>query len=118
MRKSICIFDDDEDILFLCNLLLQQMGWEVHARNNCNNILSVLREIKPSVILIDNWLPDTGGIIATQKIKADPDLKNIKVIFFSANNDVKKLAEEANADTWLSKPFDISQFEEVVNRFL
>lgn len=115
MDKCIFIFDDDEDILFLCTYLLKEMGWEVHTRTDCNNIVEVVKEVKPSVILMDNWIPDSGGIAATQMIKADPELNKIPVIFFSANNDIKKLSEEAKADTYLSKPFEILQFEELIN---
>jgi two-component system cell cycle response regulator DivK len=44
----------------------------------------------PRLILMDNWIPPQGGIIATQMIKNDSILKEIPVIFVSANNDVKE----------------------------
>ena len=74
--------------------------------------------INPDVILMDNWIPDTGGIIATQLLKADAELKNIPVIYFSANHDIKNLSSEAGADTYLAKPFDIADFESVINSVL
>ena len=118
MSKRILILDDDSDILSICTYILEELGWDVETRNNCNNILDIVRLVQPQVILMDNWIPDTGGIIATQKIKADPELKNIPIIYFSANHDIKNLSEEAGADTYLEKPFDISQFEEVINSVL
>ncbi len=118
MRKSIFIFDDDKDIVFLCTYLLEQMGWEVHAQNNCNNIVALLREVRPSIVLMDNRIPDTGGIVAIQMIKADPELRPIQVIFFSANNDIKKLSEEARADRYLPKPFNIAELEKLINSMI
>ena len=118
MQKKILIFDDDKDILFLSEYLLKQMGWEVHTSPNCNNIIALVKQVMPSIILMDNWIPDSGGIAATQKIKADEELRSIPVIFFSANNDIKNLAEQAGADTYLSKPFDIANFEEIINNML
>ena len=118
MPKSVYIFDDDEDILYLCTWLLEEMGWKVYTQTSCNNILERLKEVMPSVILMDNRIPETGGIVATQLIKADPALEAIPVIFFSANNDIKKLSEEAKADKYLAKPFDIVKFEQVVNSVL
>lgn len=115
MKKSILIFDDDKDILFVCSYLLEEMGWQVHTRTNCNNILELVREVKPTIILMDNWIPDTGGIVATQTLKADKELRSIPVIFFSANGDIKKSCIEAGADTYLSKPFDIADFEKIIN---
>ena len=118
MTKSIFIFDDDKDIVFLCRYLLERMGWEVHAQNNCNNITALLRAVRPSLILMDNRIPDIGGIAAIQMIKADPELREIQVIFFSANNDIKKLSEKAGADRYLPKPFDIAEFEKLINSMI
>ncbi len=114
MDKRILICDDDSDILSICTYILEEQGWEVHTRTHCNNILDVIGEVKPKVILMDNWIPETGGIKATQTIKAVDDYKNIPVIYFSANNDIKSLAEQAGADTYLAKPFDIDELERVI----
>lgn len=114
MPKRVLIFDDDTDILSICTYILQELGWEVHTRLDCNNILQVIEEIMPDVILMDNWIPDSGGIIATQQIKSHPTLKSIPVIYFSANHDIKNLSIQAGADTYLEKPFDISQFESII----
>lgn len=114
MSKKILICDDDTDILSICQYILVELGWEVHTRTDCNDILKTVRELKPDIILMDNWIPDCGGIVATQTLKMHGDVKNIPIIYFSANNDIKKLAKEAGADTFLSKPFDIKELEEVV----
>lgn len=115
--KRILIFDDDTDILEILTYLLTEKGWEVHTRTNCNNIISILEECRPDVILMDNWIPDTGGIIATRTIKAHDEFKEIPVVYFSANNDIEKLATEAGADTWLAKPFDLDELELMLSRF-
>ena len=118
MSKRILILDDDTDILSICTYILQELGWDVSTRTNCCNIIDIVEVEKPQVILMDNWIPDTGGIIATQTIKAHPLYKNIPIIYFSANHDIKNLSKEAGADTYLEKPFDISQFESVINSVL
>jgi len=115
MEKRILICDDDADILSICTYILEEQGWQVHTRTHCNNILDVIGDIKPQVILMDNWIPETGGIKATQEIKAVDEFKNIPVVYFSANNDIKSLAEQAGADTFLAKPFDIDELERVIN---
>ena len=115
MEKRILICDDDADILSICTYILEEQGWEVHTRTHCNGILDVITEIKPHVILMDNWIPETGGIKATQAIKSVDELKHIPVIYFSANNDIKSLADQAGADTFLAKPFDIDELERVIS---
>lgn len=115
MSKKVLIFDDDADVLSICSYLLKKLGWEVYTRLDCNNIVDVVREAAPDVILMDNWIPDTGGIIATRTLKAHPEFRHIPVIYFSANHDVKNLSVQAGADVYLEKPFDISQLEQIIN---
>lgn len=115
MAKRILILDDDTDILSICTYILEELGWEVHTRTVCNDIINIVKETNPDVILMDNWIPDIGGIAATQAIKASSEFKKIPVIYFSANHDIKNLSKEAGADSYLEKPFDIVQFEQIIN---
>jgi CheY-like chemotaxis protein len=117
-EKKIVIFDDDEDILSICSFILEEQGWTVHAFTECNNIVEKVSAILPNVILMDNWIPDDGGIIATQALKKDEKLKSIPVIYFSANSDIELLANHAGAETYLAKPFDLEELERVINAVL
>ncbi|MDB5006147.1 MAG: phoB 1 [Mucilaginibacter sp.] len=113
--KKIIIFDDDEDILSICSFILEEQGWTVFAFTDCNQITEKVSSILPDVILMDNWIPDDGGIIATQTLKKNEELKNIPVIYFSANSDIELLASHAGAETYLAKPFDLEELERVIN---
>lgn len=117
-NKKIIIFDDDEDILSICSYILEEQKWEVHTFTDCNNIIEKVSAILPDVILMDNWIPDVGGIIATQTLKKNEALKNIPVIYFSANSDIQVLASNAGAQTYLAKPFDLEDLERVINNVL
>jgi DNA-binding response OmpR family regulator len=116
--KKIIIFDDDEDILSICSFILEEQGWKVFAFTDCNKITEKVSTILPDVILMDNWIPDDGGIIATQTLKKNEDLKSIPVIYFSANSDIELLANHAGAETYLAKPFDLEELERVINTVL
>lgn len=111
------IFDDDVDILEILTYLLQEKGWDVLTRATCNDIINVVSENKPDIILMDNWIPDIGGMKATQLLKKDPVLSTIPVIYFSANNDIEKLASDAGSDAYLAKPFDLDDLERIINQF-
>ncbi len=115
--KKVFIFDDNSDILDLCTIILESAGYEVRTSITSNNIAFQVMSFLPDVILMDNWLPDIGGIEATKIIKKHPDLQHIPVIYFSANNDVEALSKQAGADNYLSKPFDISTLEDMVGRY-
>jgi DNA-binding NtrC family response regulator len=114
-HKKLVIFDDDEDILSICSYILEEMGWQVYIFTDCNDIVNRVAEIKPSVVLMDNWIPDDGGISATQKLKASDQLKGIPVIYFSANNDIQTLAATAGAETYLAKPFGLDELTDALN---
>ncbi len=114
-KKKIVIFDDDEDILSICNYILEEQGWEVHTFTDCNTITERISGIMPNVILMDNWIPDIGGILATQTLKNTDLLKNIPVIYFSANSDIQLLANHAGAETYLAKPFDLTELQRVIS---
>src|ERR1700752_1259679 len=100
-NRKIIIFDDDEDILSICSYILEEQGWDVTTFTDCNDIVGKVSAIEPHVILMDNWIPDMGGMMATQLLKQNVILKNIPVIYFSANNDIHTLAQNAGADAYL-----------------
>lgn len=118
MNKKVFIFDDNTDILDLCTLILEDAGYEIKTSATSNDIVDQVSGYMPDLIFMDNWLPDVGGIEATQELKNHPDLKHIPVIYFSANNDVSTLAKKAGADSYLAKPFDIQTLEEIVTNHI
>ncbi len=116
--KKVFVFDDNVDILDLCTIILEDAGYEIKTSSTSNNIIEQVSSYLPDIIFMDNWLPDVGGIDATKELKAHEALSRIPVIYFSANNDVKSLAEQAGADDYLSKPFDIEELEKIISKYL
>lgn len=117
-QKKVFIFDDNTDILELCTFILEDAGYEIKTSSTSNNIIDQVTAYIPDIIFMDNWLPDVGGIEATRELKGNDQLKNIPVIYFSANNDVMSLADQAGADGYLSKPFDIQELENIILKHL
>lgn len=117
-QKKVFIFDDNTDILELCTFILEDAGYEIKTSSTSNNIIDQVSSYTPDIIFMDNWLPDVGGIEATRELKGHDTLKNIPVIYFSANNDVMSLADQAGADGYLSKPFDIQELENIILKHL
>jgi DNA-binding NtrC family response regulator len=113
-NHRVLIFDDDNDLLEVCTIILRTKNFDVIAKNKCTELIHDVENYMPDVILMDNWIPDTGGVKATQLIKENNQLKNIPVIFFSANSDIAHLCSEAGADYFLQKPFDVTELEEIV----
>lgn len=116
MAYKILIYDDDPDILEVTATILSLKGFNVSTRNHCRTLLEDISEVQPHVILMDNWLPDIGGVKAIQFLKQENLSKDIPVIFFSANSHVEELAKEAGADYLLKKPFEIKDLQQIVSK--
>ncbi|MFD2594372.1 response regulator [Sphingobacterium griseoflavum] len=117
-NKTILIFDDDVNILEVCTIILVDAGYTVKISETSHDIIEKVSQIHPDIILMDNWIPEIGGIEATRLLKQHAEYKQIPVVYISANNDIHLLAEKAGADAYLAKPFDITELESTVERVL
>jgi len=113
-NKTVMLFDDDARILDVCTMVLEFSGYEVVTSTTVENIVEQVVAVGPDVILMDNWIPDIGGVLATQLIKQDENIRHIPVIYISANSNAEDLAREAGAERYLAKPFDIEQLERAI----
>ena len=116
--KKVLVCDDDKEILEVVDLILSSTGWEVVTSENVVDIIDQVAKSNPTVIIMDNWIPDTGGIVATQKIKSHPKFRTIPVIYSTANDNIADLAAQAGAELSIGKPFDLDEFEKTMERAL
>ena len=114
MEKKVLICDDDADILEVTKTILTLRGYHVETMMNTDDLVNKVEEIKPSVILMDLWIPDIGGGEATKQLKLNEATSKIPVIIFSANNDIEKVALNAGANGYLRKPFEIADLERII----
>ncbi|HEX2627865.1 MAG TPA: response regulator [Chitinophagaceae bacterium] len=114
MSATIYLFDDDADILLMCQIVLQRQGYEVYTSDTCESIVEKVTSVNAALVIMDNKIPPEGGIKAIQLLKNNPATSGIPVIFSSANLDVERLSHEAGADYHISKPFELSEFEDLV----
>lgn len=112
--KRVLICDDDPDILEVTKTILILKGYEVQTMTTTEGLFQKVAAFNPDLILMDLWIPETGGEKATRDLKSDPNTENIPVIIFSANNDIDKVAKNAGANGFLRKPFEIGQMEKVI----
>ncbi|WP_313267973.1 response regulator [Epilithonimonas vandammei] len=117
-KKKILIFDDDTTLLELISIIFKDGGYEVDISQTSHNILEKVSEFHPDIILMDNWIPNIGGIEATKLLKSNEQFRNIPVIYVTANNDIESLAESAKADDYVAKPFDLEELENKVAKYI
>ena len=81
--------------------------------------VELAREIRPEVVLLDVMLPGQSGLDALRQIRADPQLKNTRVVVMTAFSDIPRSeVEAAGADRFLNKPFDPLELIEAVEELL
>ncbi len=118
MNKCILIFDDDQEILFVCKVILEKENYRVVTRSVCDNVINDLATEQPDLIFIDLWIPDTGGENAIYLIKHTEETKHIPVILFSANDEIEEIYERSGAEDYLRKPFGMKEMLSVTKKFL
>jgi DNA-binding response OmpR family regulator len=108
MAKKILIVDDDVGILESLQFLLEYAGYEVSVAEDGGFVDQRLLGSMPDLILLDYWLPRQNGGEITKKLKSNNKTKHIPVIIISASYNIKDLVEQAGADDFVPKPYDIN----------
>jgi two-component system chemotaxis response regulator CheY len=109
---SVIIVDDDPELVVLFERLLSSQGHSILGKaSNGEEAITLVRNLPrtPDIILMDHRMPQMNGLEATKIIlKSFPDSK-IRVIFISADLNVRQKAIEAGAQLFLVKPVSIKQ---------
>jgi putative two-component system response regulator len=110
LQKSatVLIVDDEACNVKLLETLLQAEGYATIVARNGNQALALAASANPDLILLDVMMPDMGGFETVERLKVDPQTKQIPVIMVTALDDreSKLHALEAGAEEFLSKPID------------
>jgi two-component system OmpR family response regulator len=106
--KKILIVEDEADMCLLLNILLTGKDIQLDHVKSLSSAVSYLESDNPSIVILDNKLPDGFGIDFIPKMKkAYPSIKIIMISGF--NGAAKDLAMENGADIFLNKPFTKDQ---------
>jgi DNA-binding response OmpR family regulator len=120
MAKRILVVDDDENILSLERTILEQKGFDVTAATGGADALKLLAAQVFDLVLLDVMMPEIDGFTVCRKIKEDPRLKDVPVIFLTAKGGGEALAEgfESGAVMYINKPFTANKLLTIVNTML
>lgn len=113
MAPKIMLIDDDPSMQLLIQEVIEREGWDFCCASNGADGLAMLREEKPSFLLLDVMLPDINGFDICRQIREEG--RRVPIMFLSAKGDIvdKSVGFNAGADDYLVKPF---QNEELVLR--
>ena len=107
--RKILLAEDEEDIRKVAQISLQfRGGWEVLLATNGEECLVKAASDRPDLILLDCMMPKLDGYETCRRLKLDPSLRDIPVIFLTAKaqeSEVKK-GLSLGAVGYLIKPFN------------
>ena len=105
--RHILLADDNADMRGYVRRLLASTGYEVEAVGDGLTALRAAKERRPDLVVTDVMMPELDGLGLLEQIRADPNLKQVPVIFLSARAGEEARIEgmHAGADDYLIKPF-------------
>lgn len=112
--KTILIFEDHKIVLEAYLVILEGAGFKVEVSQTSHDVIEKTGLYAPDIILMDNWIPDIGGVAATRLLKEDSRYCGIPVVYISANSNIQQLAKDAGADAYLAKPFDLDRLLDTI----
>ena len=114
----ILIVDDNADVLHVMQLLLGSRGFEVEVTSNGEETFNLVNAFQPSLIFLDVHLSGMDGRDISRQLKNTEETKHIPIILFSANVINGTTLDESLADDFVSKPFDIHELLQKINKLV
>lgn len=107
MAQTILVADDEESIVEVVSLFLQYNGYETMEAFDAQTAVEMVTK-QPDLIILDVWFGAVDGTTLCRYFKEQEATKHIPILMFSAARDLKSYTLEAGADSYIEKPFDVS----------
>ncbi|MEO8764616.1 MAG: response regulator [Ginsengibacter sp.] len=117
-QTRILIVDDNEDILFMMQAMLQLKEYKVFIKDNFEAIESFITDVAPDMIIMDMLLRGADGREICKRLKSTAVFSGIPIVMISAHSHMAAECLDAGASHFLAKPFAMSDLYEVVDRTL
>jgi CheY-like chemotaxis protein len=114
--RRLLIVDDELPMRLLLVDLFTEAGYHVLAAADGRAALAQVEQERPDLVLADIMMPVLDGAAFCRQLKAAPSTAAIPVILLTVGDRAPGLA--AGADAVLRKPFNLTDLEQVVQRWL
>jgi CheY-like chemotaxis protein len=108
MSPAVLVVDDDQFIRKLVATTLEDVSeFDLHEASDGIEALEVAHGSQPAIVFLDVDMPRMDGIDTCRRMRADPRLSHATIVMLTAahGDQTERMAEEAGADLFLTKPF-------------
>jgi diguanylate cyclase (GGDEF)-like protein len=111
---KVLIVDDEPDVAHLHSAILQAAGMITQAAHHAEQVLDLMHDFCPDLVLMDMYMPKCSGREVSKLIRQIPECVSLPIVFLSCETDktIQFSAMSTGADGFLTKPI---QAEELVN---
>ena len=105
------IVDDSPDTISMLNESLEKAGMSTLVALDGSQALSIAQRMLPDIILLDAIMPNMDGFEVCRRLKQDPELKYIPVIFMTGMSDTENVVKGFNAGgiDYICKPINTAE---------
>ncbi|MBO3761272.1 response regulator [Ciceribacter sp. L1K22] len=110
-RDIVLLVDDSPEALGFLTEALEQSGYSVLIATSGQAALSIVERISPDLILLDAVMPGMDGFETCMKLKANPSVAQVPVIFMTGLTETEHVvhALESGGVDYLTKPINIDE---------
>jgi two-component system phosphate regulon response regulator PhoB len=107
MSSTILVVEDEPEMQQLIAANLQQAGYRALRAANVPAAETLLREVRPNMVLLDWTLPEILGVTFARRLRGDQRTAAIPIIMLTARaqESDKVTALDAGVDDYITKPF-------------
>jgi DNA-binding response OmpR family regulator/DNA-binding CsgD family transcriptional regulator len=110
-REIVMMVDDDADELTMLGEAMEHAGFGTLAAASGNAALELLSHATPDLIVLDALMPGLDGFETCRRIKADPRLSHLPVIFMTGLKEPEDIVRglESGGVDYVTKPVNIAE---------
>lgn len=107
MPKQILIVDDEPSIIVALQFLMEQNGYKTIVAFSGEEAMEAVVRHHPDLILLDIMLPVVDGFEVCQRVRENPDWKDIRIVMVTALGSEVNVTKglDLGADAYITKPF-------------
>jgi DNA-binding response OmpR family regulator len=111
VKKVVVIGEDDEPIArLLRDAINDEPNYQAVIVPDGALVLETVRQVHADLLILDIMMPGLSGIEVFDRVRADPDVRNMPVLFVTAASaDYERHFRDRKIADVIAKPFDLNE---------